>query len=159
MGCLGVAMADLGRLYQDGEIIVREGDPGDCMYVVQKGRVDVIANFGGDEVVLRSLGRNDFFGEMALFERDVRTSTARAAGQARILTVDRRTFLRGISEDPSLALRMVKIMSHRIKDLTGRLAAYENPLSEGRARGSPVPGDGARQRIARPGAAGPGLQE
>lgn len=126
-------MADLGRLYQDGEIIVREGDPGDCMYVVQKGRVDVVANSGGDEVVLRSLGRNDFFGEMALFERDVRTSTARAVGQARILTVDRRTFLRGISEDPSLALRMVKIMSHRIKDLTGRLAVYENPSREGRA--------------------------
>ncbi|UCC14877.1 MAG: cyclic nucleotide-binding domain-containing protein [Gammaproteobacteria bacterium] len=119
-------MADLGRLYKDGEIIVREGDSGDCMYVVQKGRVDILTKSGDREVVLRSLGRNDFFGEMALFERDLRTSTARAVGDARILTVDRRTFLRGISEDPSLALRMVRIMSHRIKDLTARLTAYEN---------------------------------
>jgi CRP-like cAMP-binding protein len=47
------------------------------------------------------------------------------------LTVDRRTFLRGISEDPSLALRMVRIMSHRIKDLTARLTAYENTPQTG----------------------------
>ncbi|MDH4031151.1 MAG: cyclic nucleotide-binding domain-containing protein [Chromatiales bacterium] len=124
-------MADLGRLYKDGEIIVREGDSGDCMYVVQKGRVDVVTQSGNREIVLRSLARNDFFGEMALFERDLRTSTARAVGEARILTVDRRTFLRGISEDPSLALRMVRIMSHRIKDLTARLTAYENTPQTG----------------------------
>ena len=124
-------MADLGRLYKDGEIIVREGDSGDCMYVVQKGRVDVVTQSGNREIVLRSLARNDFFGEMALFERDLRTSTARAVGEARILTVDRRTFLRGISEDPSLARRMVRIMSHRIKDLTARLTAYENTPQTG----------------------------
>jgi CRP-like cAMP-binding protein len=124
-------MADLGRLYKDGEIIVREGDSGDCMYVVQKGRVDVVTQSGNREIVLRSLARNDFFGEMALFERDLRTSTARAVGEARIWTVDRRTFLRGISEDPSLALRMVRIMSHRIKDLTARLTAYENTPQTG----------------------------
>ncbi|MDH3914651.1 MAG: cyclic nucleotide-binding domain-containing protein [Chromatiales bacterium] len=121
----------MGRLYKDGEIIVREGDSGDCMYVVQKGRVDVVTQSGNREIVLRSLARNDFFGEMALFERDLRTSTARAVGEARILTVDRRTFLRGISEDPSLALRMVRIMSHRIKDLTARLTAYENTPQTG----------------------------
>jgi CRP-like cAMP-binding protein len=101
------------------------------MYVVQKGRVDVVTQSGNREIVLRSLARNDFFGEMALFERDLRTSTARAVGEARILTVDRRTFLRGISEDPSLALRMVRIMSHRIKDLTARLTAYENTPQTG----------------------------
>ena len=120
-------MAGLGRLYKDGEIIVRQGECGHCMYVVQQGHVEVVTDADGEEVVLRTLGRNDFFGEMALFEEDVRTSTARAAGPARVLTVDRKTFLRGISEDPSLALRMVKIMSHRIRDLTERLSHYQKP--------------------------------
>lgn len=118
-------MASLGKQYEDGEIIVRQGDTGNCMYVVQTGRVQVIVDSNGEEIILRTLDKNDFFGEMALFERDVRTSTARAMGPARVLTIDRKTFLRGISEDPSLALRMVGMMSHRIRDLTDRLARYE----------------------------------
>jgi CRP-like cAMP-binding protein len=118
-------MASLGKQYEDGETIVRQGDTGNCMYVVQTGRVQVIVDSHGEEIILRTLGKNDFFGEMALFERDVRTSTARAMGPARVLTIDRKTFLRGISEDPSLALRMVGMMSHRIRDLTDRLARYE----------------------------------
>ncbi|KPK59993.1 MAG: hypothetical protein AMJ59_08375 [Gammaproteobacteria bacterium SG8_31] len=124
-------MAGLGRLYQDGEIIFRQGETGNCMYVVQDGTVEAIAESNGEEVVLRTLGKNDFFGEMALFEKDVRTATIRAVGPARVLTIDRRNFLRGVVEDPSLAMRMVKTMSHRIRDLTGRLARYENTASLG----------------------------
>ena len=119
-------MASLGRLYHDGEVIFRQGETGNCMYVVQEGKVEAIAGPDGEEVVLRTLGESDFFGEMALFEKDLRTATIRAVGPARVLTIDRRNFLRGVSEDPSLAMRMIKIMSHRIRDLTRRLAKYED---------------------------------
>lgn len=118
-------MAGLGKMYGDGEIIVRQGETGNCMYVVQEGRVEVVDESDGREVVLRVLGRDDFFGEMALFEKDLRTVTIRAAGAARVLTIDRKQFLRGIHEDPSLAMRVIKTMSHRIRDLTGRLGEYE----------------------------------
>lgn len=120
-------MAGLGKQYKDGEIICRQGDTGHCMYVVQDGTVEAIAESGGETIVLRTLGKNDFFGEMALFEKDIRTATIRAVGSARVLTIDRRNFLRGVAEDPSLAMRMVQTMSHRIRDLTGRLAKYEKP--------------------------------
>jgi len=118
-------MAGLGKVYQDGEVIVRQGETGNCMYVVQDGRVEAVDQSDGKEVVLRTLGRNDFFGEMALFEKDMRTVTIRAVGKARVLTIDRKQFLRGIHEDPSLAMRVIKTMSHRIRDLTGRLGKYE----------------------------------
>lgn len=118
-------MAGLGKVYQNGEIIVRQGETGNCMYVVQDGQVEAVDQSDDRDVVLRTLGRNDFFGEMALFEKDMRTVTIRAVGTARVLTIDRKQFLRGIHEDPSLALRVIKTMSHRISDLTGKLGKYE----------------------------------
>lgn len=118
-------MATLGREYQDREVIVQQGEPGTCMYVVQEGAVEAIAEAEGHEMRLRTLGPNDFFGEMALFGTENRSCTVRALGRARVLTIDKRSFLGGIQEDPSLAFRIVKVMSERIRDLTGRLAEYE----------------------------------
>jgi len=119
-------VANLGKLYKDGEIIVRQGETGNCMYVIQQGEVEVLAFTNGREFHLRGLGPNDFFGEMALFEEETRTATIRSTGPSRILTIDKKSFLGGIHEDPSLAFRIVKTMSHRIRDLTDRLAGYDD---------------------------------
>lgn len=118
-------MATLGKDYADKEVIIRQGEPGNCMYVVQEGQVEAIAESDGREMRLRTLGPNDFFGEMALFGTENRSCTVRALGRARVLTVDKKSFLGGIQEDPSLAFRIVKTMSQRIRDLTERLAEFE----------------------------------
>ncbi|MBI4446573.1 MAG: cyclic nucleotide-binding domain-containing protein [Acidobacteria bacterium] len=111
----------LGKAYASGEVIVRQGEQGDCMYVVQAGEVEVIQQKDGKEVRLASLGRGDIFGEMALFEKEVRSATVRAVGNARVLTLDKRTFLRRVHEDPSLAYRILQTMSHRIRNLNAEL--------------------------------------
>ena len=108
----------LGKMYQDGEIIIRQGDTGDCMYVVQEGQVEVVVNQNHKEVRLALRGAGEFFGEMALFDHEVRMATVRALGGARVLTVDKRNFMRRIHEDPSLAFRLVQTMSHRLRDLS-----------------------------------------
>jgi len=118
-------MASLGKQYQDGEVIIRQGDTGKCMFIIQKGEVEAVAERDGRELRLRKLGVNDFFGEMALFEDETRTATIRALGPTHVLTIDKKNFLGGIHEDPSLAFRIVQTMSHRIRDLTDRLAKYE----------------------------------
>ena len=118
-------MAGLGRDYKAGDIIVRQGDSGDCMFVIQEGEVEAVAEADGKEYRLRTLGPNEFFGEMALFEKETRTATIRALQPTRVLTIDKKNFLGGIHEDPSLAVRVVRTMSHRIRDLTDRLAHYE----------------------------------
>ncbi|MBT8066272.1 MAG: cyclic nucleotide-binding domain-containing protein [Gammaproteobacteria bacterium] len=123
-------MASLGKEYKAGEVIVRQGDPGNCMFVIQKGVVEAIAEADGKQLRLRTMGANDIFGEMALFEEEKRTATIRAVGPARVLTIDKKNFLGGIHEDPSLALRIVRTMSHRIRDLTDRLARYEENQNE-----------------------------
>ena len=119
-------MARLGKEYKEGEVIFRQGETGDCMYVIQKGEVEAIAESDGKSVKLRTMGENDFFGEMALFEKEVRTATIRATRPTRVLTIDKKNLLGGIHEDPSLAFRILRTMSHRIRDLTDRLARYED---------------------------------
>jgi len=118
-------VANLGKQYQDGEVIVRQDDTGNCMFVIQKGEVEAVIETDGRKLRLRKMGANEFFGEMALFEKETRTCTIRAIGPTHVLTIDKKNFLKGIHEDPSLAFRIVKTMSHRIRDLTDRLAKYE----------------------------------
>lgn len=107
----------LGKDYEGGEIIIHEGEEADCMYVIQEGEVEVVSVVDGKIVRLAVLGEGDFFGEMAIFDREVRTATVRTLGKARLLTVDRKTFLRRIQQDPSLAFRIVETMSRRIRQL------------------------------------------
>jgi CRP-like cAMP-binding protein len=118
-------MAGLGKEYKTGEVVFRQGDKGNCMFVIQDGEVEAIAESDGREFRLRTMGPNEFFGEMALFEHEVRTATIRTTKPTRILSIDKKNFLGGIHEDPSLAFRIVQTMSHRIRDLTDRLARYE----------------------------------
>jgi CRP/FNR family transcriptional regulator len=116
----------LGKVYQDGEFIIREGEEGDCMYVIQEGQVEVFVEEGGREIHLDVHGPGDFFGEMALFDRDVRSASVRAMGEARILTIEKKNFMRRVHEDPSLAFRIVETMSHRIRDLVAEVARLKS---------------------------------
>jgi CRP/FNR family transcriptional regulator len=117
----------LGRIYEDGEIIVREGDAGDCMFVIQEGEVEILSDEDGKQILIATRQAGDFIGEMAIFDRDVRSATVRAKGQVRILTVDKKNFMSRIHEDPSLAFRIVETMSHRLRELQ---AAYTKLLEE-----------------------------
>jgi len=113
---------ELGRQYADGDAIISEGETGDCMYVVQSGRVTVVKAREGKEIVLGELGPGDFFGEMALFAPEVRSATVRASGEATVLTVDKRTLLGRIQKDPTLAFRMLEHLASRLREIDHRFA-------------------------------------
>lgn len=115
----------LGKLYSDGECIIRQGSIGNSMYVVQGGKVEVIQQSDdGLEQHLAYLKAGDFFGEMAVFENETRSATVRADGEARVLKIDKRTLLTRIREDPLLAVNLLKTMSHRIRDLNMEIAHH-----------------------------------
>ena len=111
----------LGKLYANGEDIVRQGDVGNCMYVIQQGQAEVLLKKEDKQFCVALLEEGDFFGEMALFDQEVRSATVRAKGDVRALTLEKRNFLRRIHEDPSLAFRMLEKMSHRIRELNALL--------------------------------------
>ena len=71
-------MTSLGKEYKEDEVIVRQGETGNCMFVIQEGEVEAVAEPEGKEFRLRTMGPNEFFGETALFERKTRTETIRA---------------------------------------------------------------------------------
>jgi CRP-like cAMP-binding protein len=111
----------LGKLYKDGETIIRQGETGDCMFVIQSGMVLVITQKdGGKEIPIAELGEGEFFGEMALFEKEVRSATVRAQGDVYVLTVDKKTLLSRIQQDPSMAFHILEKMSSRIRELDAK---------------------------------------
>jgi len=118
----------LGRVYQDGEVIISQGEVGNCMYIVQEGQVEVFVEKEGQEIRLELLGEGEIIGEMAIFENEDRSATVRATGQARLLTVDKKNFLRRVHEDPSLAYRIVQSMSHRIREMNQEVARLKLSL-------------------------------
>ena len=115
-------ISELGRVCEAGEEIVRQGELGDCMYVIQEGAVEVLVERDGRQVPIAVRREGEFFGEMALFEHEARSATVRALGRTRVLTVDKRNLLRRIHQDPALGMRIVQAMSHRIRELSQELA-------------------------------------
>ena len=108
----------LGKVYQHGEVIFRKGDTGDSMIVIQDGQVEVVEELNGEEVRLAVGRAGEVIGEMAIFEHQARSATVRALGKARVLTVDEKTFLRYVHQDPSLAYQLLKMMSNRVRRLS-----------------------------------------
>jgi CRP-like cAMP-binding protein len=113
----------LGKEYRDGEVICRQGDRGNCLFIIQAGRVVVSREEGGRQIALGEMGVGDIFGEMAIFNQEPRSATVCARGTARVLTLDRRGFLRRVHEDPSFAYRLLEMMSRRIRELHRQIAA------------------------------------
>jgi len=111
----------LGHLYKDGEIIIKQGTVGDCLYVIQQGQVQVVHENGTKEMVLAELGEKEFFGEMALFERDVRSCTVKAKGDTKVLTLDKKGLYKTIQNDPSLAFRLLEKMSNRLRQVNNKI--------------------------------------
>ena len=120
-----MVMGVLGRIYRDGEVIIQQGDTGECFYVVQSGRVEVIQASEHGQQHLAYLESGESFGEMSIFEKVVRSATIRAVGEARVLKVDKKTLFRRIQEDPLLAVGLLKSMSQRIRNLSNQLAEKE----------------------------------
>ncbi len=120
-------MGALGKEYEDQEVICRQGEPGNFMFIVQGGRAMVTHEDGGTESIVGELAAGDVFGEMAIFDRQPRSATVRARGSARVLTLDKRAFLRRVHEDPTLAFRILERMSQRIRALNEEVSRLKRP--------------------------------
>ncbi len=120
----------LGRLYKDGEVVVGEGMRSRTMYVVQSGKVKVVRSYGGKEMELAILGEGDIFGEMSLFDASPRSATVVVVGEARILAIEHEGLLKRIKTDPTLAFRIIKQMSQRVRDLNSRLTSAQKLIDE-----------------------------
>lgn len=118
----------LGKVYHDGQVIIRQGKVGNNMFIIQEGQAQVLVEKDGKETRLRVAKEGELLGEMAIFEKEVRSATVRALGEARVLTIDKKNFLRRISEDPSIAFRIVQTMSRRVREMSDEVVRLKAEL-------------------------------
>jgi CRP/FNR family transcriptional regulator, cyclic AMP receptor protein len=125
------------REYLAGEIVIRQGEPGMGMYIIQSGKVDVLSEPAG--VQLSQLGDGDFFGEVALLDETPRSASVVAKEATRILGFFQSDLFSLIERNPRLGvkivIRLAQFLGERLKranqqvlELTGqvRQAAGEN---------------------------------
>ncbi len=113
-----------------GEDVIREGEPGETMYMIVSGQVSVIKKKGGqEEIKLDTIHSGDYFGEMALFEDQVRSATIRTEEDSRFLVLHKREFEEIVREYPKIALHICRVLSHRLRKLHGRLEEGGGTLS------------------------------
>ncbi|SPQ01049.1 hypothetical protein NBG4_400017 [Candidatus Sulfobium mesophilum] len=121
---------ELGKTYNDGEVIFKEGEKGEVMYVIQAGKVRIKRDSTSGELTLGVLETGEIFGEMALFDRLPRSATVVALGGARILSVDRKKLFPTISRDPTLLFKILETMSQRIRKLDDEIGKLNKRRSE-----------------------------
>lgn len=117
----------LGKFFKAGETIIKQGTAGNCLYIIQKGKVEVIEETQSAEIKVAELKKKDFFGEMSLFEKDVRSCTVKALSDVKVLTLDKRSFYNTIQKDPTLAFRLLEKMSNRLRKMNEKLGALNLP--------------------------------
>jgi CRP/FNR family cyclic AMP-dependent transcriptional regulator len=103
------------RQLNDGDLIFMEGDDSREMYVVVAGEVVVTKKSAQGDIVLATLHKGDFVGEMSLLESLPRSATARARGPTRLLAIQPGGFLLKIRRDPTFAFEMLQTLSKRIR--------------------------------------------
>jgi small-conductance mechanosensitive channel len=107
-----------------GEIVVREGDQGDSLYIIRSGTVEVLAAANdGKQVHIRDLQRPAFFGEMALMTSEPRNATIRARTDAELLELGRNGFTDLFKSHPDTAAKMGEVISLRMTERREVLAA------------------------------------
>lgn len=101
-----------------GDLILREGDPGDCLYIVQTGQAEIVKALGStDERLIDVHGPGGFFGEMSLLDPDgLRTASARARTPMRLWSLSRSNFDRLLQTSPLLAYEMLRVLSLRLRE-------------------------------------------
>ena len=100
-------VVDLGP----GEVVFKEGDPGDVMYAVVEGSVDIVL---GDAVV-ETVESGGIVGELALVDAGPRSATAIVRTPARLARVDQREFTFLVQEHPTFALQVMRVLAERIR--------------------------------------------
>jgi CRP/FNR family cyclic AMP-dependent transcriptional regulator len=98
------------------QVLFHAGDVGDAMYLIERGKVRICVQAkDGNEVTLATLGRGDFFGEMALLDGERRSADAVVAEDARLALLSREHFLSFMRSSPDVALEMLTALANRLR--------------------------------------------
>jgi CRP-like cAMP-binding protein len=108
-------LTKFGRVCPTGTVLFREGQPGNEMFIIERGRVQLTRNLRGIEKILAVLPPGEFFGEMAIINQKPRSATATVIEEAHLLVLDQPTFETMIQENTAIAVRLIKKLAARLE--------------------------------------------
>jgi len=118
------------QCFAPGDVLMRQGEPADCAYVILDGEAEVLGATSTGEFVVATLGRNAMPGEIGVFTDAPRTATVRAKGNVRALRISPEVFLQLASGRPDRALHVMRQLSTHIANDLRRLAALKEELQK-----------------------------
>jgi len=105
----------LTRLYKDGSVVFVEHEPGEEVFIIQQGKVNITKILSNQEVLLAGLHPGDIFGEMAILENKPRSATAIASGGGTLMmVVNKSNFEPMVQQKPQIAAKLIQLLSERI---------------------------------------------
>jgi len=110
-----------GKLYQPGQIIFSEYEPGDNFYFILHGTVRITKIVSDKEKTLDTMSDGDIFGEMAILEAQPRSATVIAETEVKVLEFNKANFEMLLQSNPQMALKLLKIFCNRIYDAKRQL--------------------------------------
>jgi CRP/FNR family cyclic AMP-dependent transcriptional regulator len=118
-----IAQLAVPRRFEAGQVVFREGDASDTCYVVHTGRTRAVHQHGdGRTITLATFGPGDIFGELALFEDELRSATIEALGETTAVAVLGPDMRRLMAEHPQISMRLVIALGRRLREANERLA-------------------------------------
>ena len=108
--------ADNCQSFAPGQAIFEEGQPGNLMYVVQEGSVDVVVR----GKVVDTVGPGGIVGEMALIDQQPRSATAIAKTECKLVPVDEQRFKHLVQQTPFFAIEVMRVMAHRLRRMDAK---------------------------------------
>ncbi len=105
-----------GREYKAGEVIFKEGDIGDEMFIIYAGKVAITKMSRDIETTLAVFDEGEFFGEMAIIDNQPRSATARSVDASKLIVLSSDIFESQISTNPKLIMRILRKMSNRMRE-------------------------------------------
>jgi len=118
-----IAQLAVPRAFEPGEVVFREGDSSDTCYVVSGGRARAIRSHrDGRTITLATFGPGDIFGELALFEDELRSATVEAIERTSVLGVLGPDMRRLMNEHAEISARLVVALGRRLRETNERLS-------------------------------------
>jgi CRP-like cAMP-binding protein len=119
------ALADIAAileevLAQPGEVIIRQGDVGDSMYIIIEGRVRVF----DEERTFARLGERDIFGELALLDPEPRSASIAAERETRLFRLDREAFLELLAGNIEIVRGVLQVLCKRLRRSVQTFGVY-----------------------------------
>jgi CRP/FNR family transcriptional regulator, cyclic AMP receptor protein len=107
------------RVYTKGTVIVTEGDAAQALFIVKTGALKAyLSDNDGKEVILSTLGPNDYFGELALIDDAPRSATVASLERSEVLQVPKDAFQQLVLQDPQALQAVTHSLVARIRQLT-----------------------------------------